>query len=244
MGLDFAMIEQAALDDAKKAEEMSEALNETKQAAAAAKKEDAEQAVKESQQANRNREDANVPKAEKEDVKSEKETFRREVTYTDTKAQTRGRKATNTSDTVQIRDFPKSLIQMVKEAFPEASNTKALAAFCYANRDISKDIAYDDVPEDVIKLASTIEKYKMMQAVDENMRRLMAMVTDIKLTTEDIALGNAFIIHDRIFGGPQVQHPSEINFMRNGVAEISKKIEESNDEIRKMNARIDGRPIK
>ena len=247
--LDFDRLAQQALDDSLndnlKMDEaqstVNQVLNEQKKKA----DEEQAQAVRDSQQANKNA-TADEKEDVAEDVKSEKDVFHREVTHTDTKAQTRGRKATTSSNSVQIRDFPKSLMDMAKKTFPSASNTKALAAFVYANRDISADIDYSDVPEDVIKLASTIEKYKMMQSVDANMRTLLNMVMDIRTTLNDVELGEAWLIYDK--GGYNTRSypsdPSELNFSYDGIDKIISKIETTNDEKEKLRKQSEGRPIK
>lgn len=175
-------------------------------------------------------------------------TYKRRVTHTDTKAQTVGRKSTKATNTCEIRSFPKSLLTMVKSTLGGGAtipNTKALAAFVYANRDPDLDIDYSDVPDDVIELAASFDKYKTMMSMDRRVRVIEASLRRLNLVADDLALGQAYLIFDRAgFNERMPNRPSEINFAQPGIEEVINNIGDTNDNMRKEKAIKEGRPIK
>ena len=175
-------------------------------------------------------------------------TYKRKVTHTDTRAQTVGRKSTKATSTCEIRSFPKSLLTMVKETLGGGvtiPNTKALAAFVYANRDPDLDIDYSDVPDDVIELAASFDKYKTMMSMDRRVRVIEASLRRLNLVADDIALGQAYLIFDRAgFNERLPNRPSDINFAQPGIEEVINNIGDTNDAMRKEKAIKEGRPIK
>ena len=170
-------------------------------------------------------------------------TYKRQVTQTDSRTQT-GRKPSDDNNTCDIKRFPKSLVQMAKNNFPEASNTKALAAFVYANRDTSLDIDYSDVPDDVIILATTLDKYKTMMQMDKNIRHITELLKRLNSASDDVVLALSYLIYDRLgFRTDSPIRPDEVNFMPQGVQEITKVLELSSNKIRKERKYQEGRPI-
>lgn len=171
-------------------------------------------------------------------------TYQRKVTQTDSRSQT-GRKPLDDNITCDIKRFPKSLVQMVKHSFPEVSNTKALAAFVYANRDTDLDIDYSDVSDDVIALANTLDKYKAMRQMDKNIRHINEMLKRLNSASDDTVLALSYLIYDRLgFRTDAPMRPDEVDFTPRGVQDITSVLEIASDKIRKEKQYQEGRPIK
>ena len=170
--------------------------------------------------------------------------YRRPVTHTDTKAQTKKNGTPSQKGTCEIRSFPKSLLLMAKSNFPEAPNTKALAAFVYAHRDTTLDIDYSDVPQDVIELAQKIDIYKAMMQTDKNIRHINESLKRLNEASDDIVLAVSYLIYDRLgFRTDNPERPGDVNFMEQGVDELTSHLEEISDKLRKERKYQEGRPI-
>ena len=170
--------------------------------------------------------------------------YRRPVTHTDTRTQTKRAATGKENDTCEIRSFPRSLVRMAKMSFPEASNTKAVAAYVYANRDMTADISYEDVPEDVVALAQTLDKYKAMIQMDQNIARIERTLKKLQTDNDDLLLAAAYLIYDRLgFRTESPGRPDEINFMSAGIREVGRRLASQGVQIRKEEAYQAGRPI-
>ncbi len=155
-----------------------------------------------------------------------------------------GRKTSVDNSTCDIKGFPKSLLRMAKSSFPEAANMKALAAFVYAHRDTELDIDYSDIPDDIVQLASTIDKYKTMMQMDRNIRYINDMLKRLNLMGDDMILALSYLIYDRLgFRTDNPTRPDDINFEPVGLRELTKHLEDSADRIRKEEQYQEGRPL-
>lgn len=177
-------------------------------------------------------------------------TYERKVPRSDTKAQTVGRKAVKDSGLCQIRDFPSSLMKMIKKSMgaESVSNRIALIAFIYANRDPDYDGNYDDIPEEAIILAKTLDRYKTMQSMDKKVRVMESQLRRMCDTSDDIMRAVAYLICDRIGfqsdANVQANRPKDINFAYAAVDEIIDNIEETNDKLKEEARLKSGVPIK
>lgn len=198
--------------------------------------------------AKRNAESGSEKKEESDVSENPGITYERKIPRSDTKAQTVGRKSTKGPNApLQIRDFPKSLIEMIKKSFGDTTlpNTKALQAFVYANRDQSIDIDYSDVPDDVIALARTFDNYKTQQTMDANLRKLLALVSRLSDVNDDISRGIAYLIYDRAgFNTVTPNRPSDIDFEAPGIEEVETQLEMTCDKIREQARIRAGVPIR
>lgn len=160
----------------------------------------------------------------------------------DTREQTRSKKSSS-ADTCQIRNFPKSLMKMIKQTFPDEPHTKAVAAFVYANRDMELEIDYSDIPKDVIELANSIDKFKKISDTEKNIKRINDGIRQLNEASDDLKLALSYLVYDRSgFRISVPQRPSEIDFLEPGVQEVTKKIEKTSDLIRKEKKYQEGRP--
>lgn len=170
--------------------------------------------------------------------------YQRRVTHTDSR--TAGRKPAKGSDTCEIRGFPRSLIQMIKASngCEDASNTMALAAFVYANRDMDSDVDYSDVPERVIELAGTFDRYKAAKQTDRNIRSINEKLKRIETDATSMVMGMAYLLYDRLgFRTDAPNTPSEVDFDLYGMAELFARMAESGQKYKKEKAYQDGRPL-
>ncbi len=171
------------------------------------------------------------------DVKQEKQ-----IEKEDTREQTRSKKSSSV-ETCQIRNFPKSLMKMIKQTFPDEPHTKAVAAFVYANRDMELEIDYSDIPKDVIELANSIDKFKKISDTEKNIKRINDGIRQLNEASDDLKLALSYLVYDRSgFRISVPQRPSEIDFLEPGVQEVTKKIEKTSDLIRKEKKYQEGRP--
>lgn len=179
----------------------------------------------------------------KEEEVLQKEELRVRMELNEAKEQTVARKRKNEADKCQIRDFPRSLMHMVKLSFPDAPNSKALAAFVYANRDTEADIDYSDVSDEVIELAKKVDRFKKVLDTEKNIRKINEGMRRINEMGDDLMLALSYLIYDRAgfrIGNPS--RPSEIDFLEPGVQEVANKIERTSDTLRKEKQYREGRP--
>ncbi len=215
----------------------------------AARKAEAEEALKLAEEtAKKNSEESSVKEETPIQEVNPGITYERKIPRSDTKAQTVGRRSTKSPNApVQIRDFPKSLIEMCKLALGDSTlpNNKALQAFVYANRDRNADIDYSDVPDDVIELSKRFDSYKNMQTMDGNMKRLLSLMSRLSDVSDDISRGVSYLIYDRAgFNTTNPNRPSDIDFSAPGIEEVETNLEVTCDKIREQ-ARIKaGVPIR
>lgn len=156
-----------------------------------------------------------------------------------------GRKKKAENYTCQIRDFPKSLMTMIKQDFPDASNSKALAAFVYAYRNIDEDseIDYSDVPSDVIEMAKSVERYNKALSTDREVRRINETLRRLNNVSDDIMLALSYLIYDRAgFRINTPARPGDIDFLEPGIQEVSNKVEKISDRLRQEKQHSEGRP--
>lgn len=166
----------------------------------------------------------------------------KQIKKEDTREQTRNKKYSEI-ETCQIRNFPKSLMKMIKQTFPDVPHTKAVAAYVYANRDMELEIDYGDIPKDVIELANSIDKFKKISDADKNMRKINENIRQLNEVSEDIMLALSYLVYDRSgFRMTVPQRPSEIDFLEPGVQEVTKKLEKTAELIRKEKKYQEGRP--
>lgn len=92
----------------------------------------------------------------------------------------RGRKPDPDNTTCELRGFPKSLVQMAKQAAPEASNVRAVAAFLYAHRDPDYPGDYSDVPDEVIELAGRYDRARQLAQLDANISRILSKLAQLE----------------------------------------------------------------
>ena len=173
-------------------------------------------------------------------------TYQRKVTHTDSR--TAGRKAakTSVSDTCEIRGFPRSLLQMVKASngCEESSNTTALAAFVYANRDMDADVDYGDVPERVIELAATFDRYKAARQTDRNIRSINEKLRRLESDADSMVMGMVYLIYDRLgFRTDAPNTPNDVDFELYGMAELLSRMVSSARKYKKEEAYQNGRPL-
>lgn len=144
-----------------------------------------------------------------------------------------------------VRDFPASLMQMIKRSFPEASNNKALAAYVYATRDVTEDIDYSDVPDDVIELASKFDSYKMMSNMDNNLdiiaRRVKALEKQSRLVR---FVMTTLVMNANGLLGEHVDAGSKINYTPPDYDLVFKELEAQSEKYWRMIDYQEGRPIK
>lgn len=178
--------------------------------------------------------------------------FRREVDHQDTKAQTArrpGRKSNSDAKSCQIRDFPLSLVKMCKLSLGEGDaevlpNTKALAAFVYANKDPDLDIDYSDVPEDIIALSKHFDKTKAVNNISNDMKDIQRQLRELRIASFQNSAQLSYIICDKLthINNPAAPDaPGSVNFALKEVAELLDKLDDDTPKLRQMYNDLDER---
>ena len=122
------------------------------------------------------------------------------------------------SDLVQIRDFPKSLLNMAKTHFPDATAKNAVAAYMYAYRDPNFDSDYADVPKEVIEMAKKIDTNKRYSHINKDLRSVTDEIRGINERLEANEIAMAYLILDRL--GFRNDNPGKIRDIDFDNAEI------------------------
>ena len=162
--------------------------------------------------------------------------FRREVEHSDTKAQTArrpGRKSSSDAKSCQIRDFPLSLVKMCKLSLGEGDaevlpNTKALAAFVYANRDPDLEIDYSDVSEDIIALSKHFDRTKTVNNINDMQKVIIRYLKELRLTLfENQALTMAVLLDSVNFINKETpKSVGDLSFTQDVLIDAIEKLEE------------------
>lgn len=128
------------------------------------------------------------------------------------------------SSTSQLRDFPRSLTTMCRNLIPNTrSDMKAVAAFVYANRDANAVLDFDDIPEEIIELASTCDTYKTQESMAKNIRDIRKVLESLIVNDEQILYGILYLTYLRLsFNAGEVwpQNPRETNFVPKDIDEL------------------------
>lgn len=149
------------------------------------------------------------------------------------------------NSTVQLRDFPRSLTLMARQMFPDAqSNTKAVAALMYANRDMNSTFDYDDVPEDVIELAARCDTFRNQENIVRNLQKLDSIVHSLVNGEEVLLYAISYLIYDRLgFRQDSPVNPADTNFNVKGMNYLQDNLMQATARYKKEREYNEGRPL-
>ncbi len=155
-------------------------------------------------------------------------------------------------DVCHVRDFPKSLIRMMRQSLGEAGvdmpYTKLVTAFVYANRDPDIDIDYSEIPEDAIELASCFQKYKTASSIDRRTRLIEEKLNSLSDKINAVELASTWLAYDRagLVANPVIDSPDSLPLSdeREGIQLMKESLEEFANKLKKDEAIKKGRPIR
>ena len=149
------------------------------------------------------------------------------------------------NSTVQLRDFTRSLTLMARQMFPDAqSNTKAVAALMYANRDMNSAFDYDDVPEDVIELAARCDTFRNQENIVRNLQKLDSIVHSLVGGEEVLLYAISYLIYDRLgFRQDSPVNPADTNFNVKGMNYLQDNLMQATARYKKEREYNEGRPL-
>ena len=144
--------------------------------------------------------------------------------------------------TVRIPEFPRALIQEVRNIYKEATtNSDALAAFTYAqlgNPDLM-------VSEDVKRLVQGNDADNTLVNVEQRMRHLEDMLFAMSDRLNELELILSFLVFDRVGFRKEIPNsPYEVNPLEKGVVDVVKKMRESAEKKKKWEQQSEGRPMR
>lgn len=133
----------------------------------------------------------------------------------------------------QLRDIPRCLVNMAKSYFPKASNSLAVSAFLYANRNRDLAIDYSDVPDEVKEYAKIIERRSAEVKTSNELRYMTENIRRLNKTNDDIVLALAYLIYDnKGFSRDTPAHPGDIDFYDPGIQHVIQRLETISDKLR------------
>lgn len=133
-----------------------------------------------------------------------------------------------------LKNVPRCLVDMVKTCFPDnIPNNLAVSAFLYANR-CDKNIDYSDVPDAIKQLAKIYEQKNREARTASDIKRINENLSRLNKVNDDLVLALSYLIYDSNgFKKGEPKHPSEIDFYDPGIQQVTKKLEETSDKLRR-----------
>lgn len=145
-------------------------------------------------------------------------------------------------NTAQIRDFPRELLNVARSEFPEATTqTDALAAYVA----VKSGLPVDDISDDVRDLIGKYEGDQTLQDIEKHMRSIEAQVRSMSNMVQELELGLAFIIYDRL--GFRLNNPSsprDVDLLEGEMLVLVARLKEQTKKAKRQeNVRL-GRPMR
>ena len=107
-------------------------------------------------------------------------------------------------------------------------NTKALAAFVYANRDPDLEIDYSDVSEDIIALSKHFDRTKTVNNINDMQKVIIRYLKELRLTLfENQALTMAVLLDSVNFINKETpKSVGDLSFTQDVLIDAIEKLEE------------------
>ena len=164
-------------------------------------------------------------------------------------SQSSGKKSTPSDNSVtQIRDFPSSVMEVVKKEFPGAkSNRSALAAYVIVHSSEMVDLT--DVPDDVRELIAKYEGSDNSQMIAEQLdtilRHILTLMSLFSKFQIESELTDAYMLFDRLgFRREGAPSPGKANLLEAGVTDMLDRMRSQAKTLQKDENIRKGRPIK
>lgn len=147
-----------------------------------------------------------------------------------------------TSSTVQVQNFPRELMDAVREQVPgSTNNSDALAAFVYFKLGQPELV----VPQKIKDLASKCEGDHQVENIALRLESMEQQMRGFGSIMQELELGIAYFIFDRLgFRRNTPKDARSIDFLENGVLDTRDRLREMQSQVRKRDLLKKGRPIR
>lgn len=149
-------------------------------------------------------------------------------------------------DLVQMRNFPRSLVALAMEHFPDASNrSDAVAAFMIVKSERSLD-SFEIENEEIERLVKEYEGDKSMFDLIGRITEIEKSLEAILFTTRTLEVGLAYDLYDRLGfrRDPIPKSPRTLNMIEDGMLDLVPRIRTQSLEYRRQEKYRTGRPIR
>lgn len=146
-----------------------------------------------------------------------------------------------TSDTTQLRNFPKSLANQAKAMFPSATNqSDAIAAYMYV-----MSHGEFDVSDDVKVIAKSYEGDRTVENLEKRVSSMEKQLAEMLKMLNEIEILTGFTLYHRMgYSRANDTDTRHIDFLETGMEDLLARIKEQTREKMKHDALTNGRPIR
>jgi hypothetical protein len=146
-----------------------------------------------------------------------------------------------TSDTTQLRNFPKSLANQAKAMFPSATNqSDAIAAYMYV-----MSHGEFDVSDDVKVIAKSYGGDRTVENLEKRVSSMEKQLVEMSKILNEIEILTGFTLYHRMgYSRANDTDTRHIDFLETGMEELLARIKEQTREKMKHDAIANGRPIR
>jgi hypothetical protein len=141
---------------------------------------------------------------------------------------------------VQIRDFPRAVMELARAEFPGAgSMADALTAYVI----VKSGRAVKDIPDSAQELLDAYKGNDTLLSMDERMAHMEKQMHSIIGVLCEIEVGVAYSVFDRLgFRKDNAPSPVRTDFLEDGMHELMRRLQEQGRQWKQQEARRTGRP--
>lgn len=151
-------------------------------------------------------------------------------------------------DMSRLRNIPKCLVDVARDAFPDATRQEdAVAAYIYFREGMPSHLV---VPDEIVELA---KNYSGENVTIGTVRDIVERdVLDLKIQNRDLArkldiieMAAAYMIFEATgFRKGELSSPETVDFLEHGMADLMKRLETQSELKRQRDRQKEGRPIR
>lgn len=149
-------------------------------------------------------------------------------------------------ETVQLRDFPASLVNLAQGEFPNESMSRALAAYLIVHSDI--DLTQESVSDDIATLVKTHRKSREQvttEAIYTRLTGLERQLSNLIMQNRELELALAYVIFDRLgYRQNSAGEPSKVDLLEDGVMDMVDRLRAEAANARNQDTLRHGRTIR
>lgn len=154
----------------------------------------------------------------------------------------RTKQSTSRSETAQIRDFPRDLLDIARSEFPQATTqTDALAAYVA----VKSGEPVNNLSESVRELVKNYEGDQTLLDVETRMKNLETQVKIMSGVMQELELGVGFIIYDRLgFRTGNPANPRSVDLLEGDMMDLITRLREQTVQSKQQERLRTGRTIR
>lgn len=140
-----------------------------------------------------------------------------------------------------IRDFPRSLVVVARNAFPEANQTDALAAFMA----VKSGVFVDGLSDSVQELVDSWDGDSAVQDIDKRLMHMERQMGTLVSILQELELGITYSLFDQLgYRDENSATSRNVNLLEPGVQDLCVRLREQTKQLRSQEGIKNGRPIK